>query len=60
MNFRAEPGREGMIFRKLRLGEVLAPINCAGRDVEDFIWWQVRAEDGQVGWVAIDWLARVE
>jgi hypothetical protein len=60
VNFRAEPGREKLVLRKLLLGEVLTPINCAGQDVEGFIWLQVRAEDGQAGWVATEYLAEVE
>lgn len=59
VNFRAEPGRTGAILRKLRLGEALAPLDCAGRDLDGFTWWLVEAEDGQVGWVATEWLKTV-
>jgi hypothetical protein len=56
VNLRAGPGREEMILRKLRLGELLTVRDCRGHEEDGYTWWQIVGEDGVEGWAATNWL----
>jgi hypothetical protein len=60
LHLRAEPGTKSEVLRMLRPGEVLVPLECSGLDLDDYTWWRVTGEDGQVGWAATKWLERAE
>jgi hypothetical protein len=56
VNLRDAPGLDGIVLRKLRLGEVLAVLDCVGGTRDGYTWWWVVGEDGQAGWAANNWL----
>jgi len=50
LNLRQSPTRAAKVLRILKQGAVVT-ILAGPQSAEGFRWWQVRADDGQVGWV---------
>jgi len=55
---RAAPGVEETLVTILDEGARLKVLD-GPQSADDHEWWKVEAEDGQVGWVASDWLLPV-
>ena len=52
LRFRAKPGLDETVISSIKTGttfEVISGPDCAGND---WSWWQVRLNNGQIGWLA--------
>jgi len=58
LRLRAEPGLTQETLRILDEGTQLKVLE-GPETMDGYKWWKVQTEDGQIGWVAGNWLAPV-
>jgi len=59
LSFRAGPGTDYKIIRLIKDGTRLTIIG-GPKEADDYTWWQMKTEEGQVGWAVEDFLKPVK